>query len=148
MTGSGGDGGPDDIVERSPDGRYSRVRPPPPPPPPPTSHPPLPPRAPPLSFNCQPGWGAVQAVYKAYDEEEGIEVAWCQVSLDRVGEEEKSHIYKEVEILKRLSHKNILTFFAYFDLPDRNQLVFVTEIMTSGTLKQCARRRAHRPPRA
>ena len=82
-------------------------------------------------------------MYKAYDEEEGIEVAWCQVSLDRVGEEEKSHIYKEVEILKQLSHKNILTFFAYFGVPEKNQLVFVTEIMTSGTLKQCAS-----PPRA
>ena len=32
--------------------------------------------------------------------------------------------------------QHILTFFAYFDLPDTKQIVFITEIMTSGTLKQ------------
>jgi len=94
----------------------------------------------PAQFNFRLGLGAFKAVFKAYDEEEGIEVAWCQVSMDRVGEQEKAQIHKEVEILKSLSHKNILTFFAYFDIPDTNQLVFVTEIMTSGTLKQCAPR--------
>ena len=29
-----------------------------------------------------------------------------------------------------------MTFFAYFDLPSTKQIVFITEIMTSGTLKQ------------
>ena len=32
--------------------------------------------------------------------------------------------------------QHILTFFAYFDLPSTKQIVFITEIMTSGTLKQ------------
>jgi len=101
----------DDIVERSPDGRYSR-------------------------FNQQLGHGAFKAVFKGYDEEEGIEVAWCQVNMDRVGEAEKAQIHTEVDILKSLTHKHILTFFAYFDLPSTKQIVFITEIMTSGTLKQ------------
>eukprot|EP00965_Chrysotila_dentata_P229669 6197309-Pleurochrysis_carterae.AAC.2 len=102
----------DDIVERSPDGRYSR-------------------------FRQSLGTGAFKAVFKAYDEEEGIEVAWCQVNLDRMGETVMSQIYREIGILKSLKHQNILTFFNYFDVPKKKQLVFITEIMTSGTLKQC-----------
>jgi len=73
---------------------------------------------------------------------QGIEVAWCQVSLDRADAQVVAQIYKEVEILKSLQHKNILTFFTYFKLTEvnsrasPNSLVFITEIMTSGTLKQ------------
>jgi len=88
------------------------------------------------AFNQQLGHGAFKAVFKGYDEEEGIEVAWCQVNMDRVGEVEKAQIHTEVDILKSLTHKHILTFFAYFDLPSTKQIVFITEIMTSGTLKQ------------
>ena len=56
-------------------------------------------------FNQQLGHGSFKAVYKGYDEEEGIEVAWCQVNMDRVGEAEKAQIQTEVDILKSLDHK-------------------------------------------
>ena len=56
-------------------------------------------------FNQQLGHGAFKAVFKGYDEEEGIEVAWCQVNMDRVGEAEKAQIHTEVDILKSLTHK-------------------------------------------
>ena len=56
-------------------------------------------------FNQQLGHGAFKAVYKGYDEEEGIEVAWCQVNMERVGKEEKQQIQTEVDILKSLTHK-------------------------------------------
>ena len=56
-------------------------------------------------FNQQLGHGAFKAVFKGYDEEEGIEVAWCQVNMDRVGEVEKAQIHTEVDILKSLTHK-------------------------------------------
>ena len=51
-------------------------------------------------FNQQLGHGAFKAVFKGYDDEEGIEVAWCQVNMDRVGEAEKARIHTEVDILK------------------------------------------------
>ena len=89
-----------------------------------------------LQFNHPLGHGAFKAVFKGYDEEEGIEVAWCQVNMERVGKEEAAQIHTEVDILKSLKHQHILTFFAYFDLPNTKQIVFITEIMTSGTLKQ------------
>ena len=56
-------------------------------------------------FNLRLGQGAFKAVYKGYDEEEGIEVAWCQVNMERVGEAEKAQIHTEVDILKSLSHR-------------------------------------------
>ena len=61
--------------------------------------------SPPAQFNQQLGHGAFKAVFKGYDEEEGIEVAWCQVNMERVGEDEKTQIHQEVDILKSLTHK-------------------------------------------
>lgn len=58
-----------------------------------------------VQFNQQLGHGAFKAVYKGYDEEEGIEVAWCQVNIERVGEAEVTQIHTEVDILKSLDHK-------------------------------------------
>lgn len=93
----------DFIVERSPDGRYSRVC--------------LLARSIRLytrsdscallvaQFNQQLGHGAFKAVFKGYDEEEGIEVAWCQVNMDRVGEAVKTQIHTEVDLLRSLTHK-------------------------------------------
>ena len=80
-------------------------------------------------------------MFKGYDEEEGVEVAWCQVVMDRVGETEKTQIRAEVEILKGLAHKHILTFIDWFELAAPSKpIVFITEYMSSGTLKQCAPR--------
>ena len=61
-------------------------------------------------FNTQLGHGAFKEVFKGYDEEEGNEIAWCQVVMDRIGETEKAQIRTEVELLKGLTHQNILTF--------------------------------------
>ena len=87
--------------------------------------------------------GGVYDVYKAYDEEEGIGGGVVPHRNDRVGEQEKQQIYKEVEILKQLEHKNILTFHDSFSTPDSaNQIVFITEIMTSGTFEAVSELRA------
>ena len=89
-----------------------------------------------MQFNHVLGQGAFKTVFKAYDDEEGVEVAWCRVSMDRMEKQLLVQIHQEVEILKSLSHTNILTFYSYFDTPSRKQMVFITEMMTSGTLKQ------------
>ena len=95
-----------------------------------------PPLSLPVQFNHVLGQGAFKTVFKAYDDEEGVEVAWCRVSMDRMEKQLLMQIHQEVEILKSLSHTNILTFYSYFDTPSRKQMVFITEMMTSGTLKQ------------
>jgi WNK lysine deficient protein kinase len=80
------------------------------------------------------GRGVSRSFFVAYDNEEGSEVAWCQVQVDRP--EEKRRIEAEVELLQPLAHKNVLCLFGSYDMPLTNQVVLIGEIMTSGTLKQ------------
>ena len=101
----------DDAVETSPDGRYSR-------------------------YTKELGRGASKIVFKGLDEEEGMEVAWCQVNIGVFGEEARDRIIQEASMLKELDHPTILKFHAIFEQPSTRQIVFITEMMTSGTLKQ------------
>ncbi|KAM2349306.1 hypothetical protein ACFX1X_012826 [Malus domestica] len=54
------------------------------------------------------GRGAFKTAYKAFDEVEGVEVAWCQVNIK--GVEEVERLYSEVYLLKSLKHQNIVQF--------------------------------------
>lgn len=60
------------------------------------------------------GRGAYKTVYKGFDEEEGIEVAWNQIRVNKIvkTEEEKERLFQEVDLLKELSHKSIIKFYA------------------------------------
>ncbi|KAJ0966291.1 hypothetical protein J5N97_027429 [Dioscorea zingiberensis] len=84
------------------------------------------------------GKGSSKIVYRAFDEYEGIEVAWNQVRLDDFlqSSEDLERLYCEIHLLKNLHHKNIIKFFtSWVDISNRN-INFVTEIFTSGTLRQ------------
>lgn len=77
------------------------------------------------------GKGAYKTVWKAIDREEGIEVAWNSISTSRT---EFAELSPEVEILKKVRHSNIINFH---DTWYRNgEVIFVTELMTSGTLRE------------
>ncbi|CAN7011734.1 unnamed protein product [Brassica rapa subsp. trilocularis] len=84
------------------------------------------------------GKGASKTVYKAFDEYEGIEVAWNQVKLRNFtrNPEELEKFFREIHLLKTLNHQNIMKF--YTSWVDTNNLAinFVTELFTSGTLRQ------------
>uniref|UniRef100_A0A7S4J5M1 non-specific serine/threonine protein kinase n=1 Tax=Odontella aurita TaxID=265563 RepID=A0A7S4J5M1_9STRA len=99
------------IVARSPHGRYVR-------------------------FNERLGSGAYKDVYRAYDTIEGIEVAWNEVNLSGVPKSERSRIVNEVRLLERLHHNNIISFHGSWVNRELEQVIFVTEILSSGTLKQ------------
>lgn len=102
-----------DLVEVDPTGRYGR-------------------------YNEILGKGASKTVYRAFDEYEGIEVAWNQVKLNDFlqSPEELERLYCEIHLLKTLKHKNIMKFYAsWVDAANRN-INFVTEMFTSGTLRQ------------
>ena len=76
--------------------------------------------------------------YKAFDEVEGIEVAWNQVRVQDLPQnsEEAERLYSEVHLLKTLKHKNIIKFYnSWVDSKTKN-VNFITEIFTSGTLRQ------------
>ena len=102
--------GNNQIVERSPGERY-------------------------LRFSEKLGSGASKDVYRAYDTEEGIEVAWNVVHLAGVPKNERNRIVNEVRLLERLHHQNIISFHGSWINREQQQVNFVTEILSSGTLK-------------
>ncbi|KAF8401711.1 hypothetical protein HHK36_012657 [Tetracentron sinense] len=84
------------------------------------------------------GKGASKTVYRAFDEYEGIEVAWNQVKVYDFlqSPEDLERLYCEIHLLKTLKHKNIMKFYtSWVDTANRN-INFVTEMFTSGTLRQ------------
>ncbi len=87
--------------------------------------------------------GAYKRVYLAFDQEEGVEVAWNELRLDHLSAKDAQKVMSEVEILQSLRHENIINlFYMWMDkLPDgRLQIYFITELMTSGTLKSFIRK--------
>ncbi|KAL5712636.1 non-specific serine/threonine protein kinase [Ranunculus cassubicifolius] len=107
----------DEFVEVDPTGRYGR-------------------------YNEVLGKGASKTVYRAFDEYEGIEVAWNQVKLHNFMQspEDLERLYCEIHLLKTLKHKNIMKFYSsWVDVANRN-INFVTEMFTSGTLRQYRQR--------
>ena len=100
----------DEIVEKSPGGRYIR-------------------------FSEKLGSGAYKDVYRAYDTIEGIEVAWNVINLTGVPKSERQYIVNEVRLLEQLNHSNIILFHGSWVNRELEQVIFVTEILSSGTLK-------------
>lgn len=91
------------------------------------------------------GKGAFKTVYKAFDKVDGIEVAWNQIKVQDVlrTPEDLERLYSEVHLLKTLKHKHIIKFYhAWVDTNTKN-INFITEIFTSGTLRQYRKRHRH-----
>ncbi|XP_044504803.1 probable serine/threonine-protein kinase WNK5 [Mangifera indica] len=84
------------------------------------------------------GKGAMKIVYKAFDEVMGMEVAWNQVKLNDVfrSPEELQRLYCEVHLLKNLNHGSIIRFYTSWIDVDRRTFNFITEMLTSGTLRE------------
>uniref|UniRef100_A0A7S3JUI1 non-specific serine/threonine protein kinase n=1 Tax=Aureoumbra lagunensis TaxID=44058 RepID=A0A7S3JUI1_9STRA len=105
--------GPDEeiVVEKSPRGRY-------------------------LRFKELLGKGAYKEVWRSYDTVEGIEVAWNVVNLKNLPAAEKARVINEVRLLDRLEHENIIDFHGSWVNREKGEVVFVTEILSSGSLKR------------
>uniref|UniRef100_A0A1J3JEE3 non-specific serine/threonine protein kinase n=1 Tax=Noccaea caerulescens TaxID=107243 RepID=A0A1J3JEE3_NOCCA len=84
------------------------------------------------------GRGAMKTVYKAIDEMLGIEVAWSQVKLKEVlrSSVDLQRLYSEVHLLSTLNHKSIIRFYTSWIDVHSHTLNFITELFTSGTLRQ------------
>ncbi|OQR93958.1 serine/threonine protein kinase [Achlya hypogyna] len=93
-----------------------------------------------VRFNTKLGTGAYKTVYKGYDTDQGIDVAWNAIDIGALPHGEKARIIQEVELLKKLEHKNIINFYGSWYSKEKNQVVFITEIMTAGTLKSYIKR--------
>ncbi|KAJ7952196.1 putative Kinase [Quillaja saponaria] len=102
-----------DIEEKDPTGRYMR-------------------------YGEMLGKGAFKTVYKAFDEVDGIEVAWNQVNIEDVlqSPQQLERLYTEVHLLKSLKHENIMRFYNSW-VDDKSKTInMITELFTSGSLRQ------------
>ncbi|KAI4296018.1 hypothetical protein L6164_036008 [Bauhinia variegata] len=90
------------------------------------------------------GSGAVKKVYRAFDQEKGIEVAWNQVSLRRFVHDENmmKRLFSEITLLKSLKHDNIIALYHEWTDTEKRALNFITEYCTSGNLRNY--RKKHR----
>jgi hypothetical protein len=63
------------------------------------------------------GRGAYGQVYKAIDQQNGQVVAIKQVSLERIGEDAVGSLLLEIDLLKNLNHRNIVTYLGSYRTP-------------------------------
>lgn len=91
------------------------------------------------------GFGAVKKVYRAFDKEEGKEVAWNQVFLMRFVDDEAmiDRLYAEAKLMRCLSNDNILSSFASWTDQDHQTLNFITEVCSSGNLRDYRKKHSH-----
>ncbi|KAJ8918608.1 hypothetical protein NQ315_013114 [Exocentrus adspersus] len=86
----------------------------------------------------------IDCAYLAMDTEEGVEVVWNEVQFSErknfKNQEEKIQLI--FENLTQLEHPNIVKFHRYWtdSLNDKPRVIFITEYMSSGSLKQFLKR--------
>ncbi|CAN6802926.1 unnamed protein product, partial [Brassica oleracea] len=88
------------------------------------------------------GKGAMKTVYKAFDQVLGMEVAWNQVKLNEIfrSHEALQRLYSEVHLLKNLNHESIIRYCTSWIDINRRTFNFITELFTSGTLREYRRK--------
>ncbi|TPX59601.1 hypothetical protein PhCBS80983_g02368 [Powellomyces hirtus] len=89
------------------------------------------------------GKGAYKEVFKGFDTEEGMEVAWNQLRVDHLLKREAQRILGEIQILQTLSNDNIINLYYSWIAKGRDgkeKVFFITELMMSGTLKNYIRK--------
>lgn len=91
------------------------------------------------------GKGAMKIVYKAIDKVFGMEVAWNQVKLNDVlhSPDDLQRLYSEVHLLSTLKHESIIKFHTSWIDVERRTFNFITEMFTSGTLREYRKKYKH-----
>eukprot|EP00899_Mesostigma_viride_P020251 jgi/Mesvir1/28227/Mv04776-RA.1 len=82
------------------------------------------------------GRGAYKTVYKGFDREEGMEVAWCKIRGTKgMSHADRERMFKEVAMLPLLDNKNIINMFGLWRSAS-GELNIITELFTSGNLRE------------
>jgi WNK lysine deficient protein kinase len=85
------------------------------------------------------GRGSVKKVYRGFDQEEGIEVAWNRVRVRALAERDPAmvdRLHAEVGLLRSLHNDHIIGFHKVWHDRDHGVLNFITEACTSGSLRE------------
>lgn len=92
-----------------------------------------------FKYNKEVGFGSFKTVFRGLDTHTGVAVAWCELLGRKVKKAERQRFREEADMLKKLQNPNIVRFYDYWELPGsadkRRNIVLVTELMLSGTLK-------------
>eukprot|EP00959_Pyramimonas_sp_CCMP1952_P010347 216724-Pyramimonas_sp.AAC.2 len=88
------------------------------------------------------GSGSFKVAYKGFDKKMGIEVAWNKVNLfgRHLTEDDRERLHREVEILTSLDNPYIIKCYGAWRGPKDNEINFITELFTSGTLRDFRRK--------
>lgn len=103
------------IMETSPKGRFKR-------------------------FGEELGRGAYKIVYRGVDNDTGHEIAWNVINLNRLPKQDRLRIKSEIDLIKKLDHPNIIHFISAWYNNDKQEVVFITEMITGGSLKKYVKR--------
>ncbi|XP_013110530.2 uncharacterized protein LOC106089260 isoform X1 [Stomoxys calcitrans] len=95
-----------------------------------------------FKYDKEVGRGSFKTVYRGLDTETGVAVAWCELLDKQVKKSERKRFREEADMLKKLQHPNIVRFYTYweFSVARKKNIVLVTELMLSGTLKSYLKR--------
>ncbi|KAL3573003.1 hypothetical protein D5086_026907 [Populus alba] len=96
-------------------------------------------------YNDLLGAGAVKKVYRAFDQHEGIEVAWNKVRLRNFIEDPVliNRLHSEVQLLRTLKNKYIIVCYSVWLDEEDSSLNFITEVCTSGNLRDYRKKHRH-----
>lgn len=87
-------------------------------------------------FTEELGRGAYKIVYKGVDNETGREIAWNVINLKRLPKQDRIRIKSEIDLIKKLEHKNIIHFISAWFNKEKEEVVFITEMITGGSLRK------------
>ena len=87
-------------------------------------------------FDEKIGEGQFKKVFRGYDYDYGREIAWNIITLVDMTEDEVTKLEKEINILKKFKHERILSYISGWFDENKNDVVFITELFTGGSLKQ------------
>ncbi|KJE96365.1 NRBP protein kinase [Capsaspora owczarzaki ATCC 30864] len=109
-----------DILETSPNGRWQKLR---------------------KKVMLKESTGIDEA-HLAYDTEEGFEVVWNQITFTtkRLTATDQERLKQKFTDFTQLKHLNLVRFFDFWVDNDQQRLVFITESMTSGTIRAYLRK--------
>ncbi|CAK0910724.1 unnamed protein product, partial [Prorocentrum cordatum] len=86
------------------------------------------------------GAGGMKTVYLGYDTDTGKEIAWSVIPLADMGQNAKKRISSEIELLQKLKHPRIIAFINAWVKKKENEVCFITEHVTGGSLASYIRR--------
>ena len=84
------------------------------------------------------GRGGQKKIYRAYDTFKGVEVAWNEIDTISLDENQIKDLSHEIQILQNCANQCLYIITLYDHWIDRqlNKFIFITEIATSGSLRE------------